>query len=98
VNLSRNTQRASRKVLQLSVQLNVGSNQHVVQTANISQSGVAIVSDKAVHLDTGTPCQMTCQVKNEEISINCHVVRVYANKIALSFQDNDGFDQLLEAV
>lgn len=90
--------RASRKIIQINVELDFGKSIHRAHTTNISETGVAIISDKAVHHDVGTKCQMSWRVENTPVAINCEVVRVYSNKMALAFENREDFGLLLEAV
>ena len=83
-----NPERKKRTPLTLDVEINFGQGAHRALTADMSESGVAIISDKAIYHEVGSCCRMKGEHKDKPFHIDCHVVRVYANKMALAFHNS----------
>jgi len=83
-----NLDRKKRTPFTLDVEINFGRSAHKALTADISESGVAIIADKAIYQEVGSHCRMKGHHRDKPFHIDCHVVRVYANKMALAFHNS----------
>ena len=81
--------RAERRALALDISLHFGDSSHKAKTSDVSHSGAAVIADKAIFREVGSSCQVKFEQSDGKlIHVDCHVVRVYANQLALAFKDH----------